>query len=315
MRSDLRPVPVGALPRVAGGSVVTVGTFDGVHVGHRDLLERVVERATKRGIPSLLVTFEPHPLEVVNPPAAPLLLSTSEEKLQAIAESGLDYVALLPFTPALAALDASAFVERVLLERYCVRELLIGYDHGFGRHREGDVNVLRRLGEQHGFVVAVVDAVSMRGVPVSSSAIRRAISYGDLDEAAVFLGQRYACSGRVGRGMARGRQLGFPTLNITLSSDRKLLPPAGVYAVFAHGQHGSFGGMMNLGPRPTFGDTAISLEVNLFDASGDWYGAEVRVEFVRRLRDTMRFESADALVAQLRRDEAAARDALTQVEA
>jgi riboflavin kinase/FMN adenylyltransferase len=304
-----------ALPRLFLGAVITVGTFDGVHVGHRDLLARVTNRAVELSLPSLLVTFEPHPLEVVNPPAAPLLLTTTEEKLEAIADIGLDYVAVVPFTPALAALDASEFVERVLLERFCLRELVIGYDHGFGRRRAGDVNVLRELGQRHDFGVGVVDAVSLDGVPASSSAIRRAVSYGDLQRAERFLGRRYSFAGRVGRGNERGRLLGFPTLNISLTSTRKLLPPPGVYAVLVQSARGSFGGMMNLGPRPTFGDSALSLEVHLFDVSGDWYDQSVRVEFVRRLRETVRFESPDALVAQLQADERAARAALTQVEA
>jgi riboflavin kinase/FMN adenylyltransferase len=297
------------------GAVVTVGTFDGVHLGHRDLLTRVAHRAVERSLPSLLVTFDPHPLEVVNPPAAPLLLSSTSEKLEAIAESGLDYAVVLPFTRALAALDASSFVEQLLLERYCLRELLIGHDHGFGRGRAGDIRMLRELGERHAFEVAVVDAVSVDGVPVSSSAIRRAISYGDLDGAKGMLGRRYAFAGRVVQGDQRGRLLGFPTLNISLTTARKLLPPAGVYAILLQSARGSFGGMMNLGPRPTFGDSTLSLEVHLFDASGDWYGTRVRVEFVERLRDTIRFESVDALVAQLRADERAARTALTQLEA
>jgi riboflavin kinase / FMN adenylyltransferase len=304
-----------ALPRLTLGAVITVGTFDGVHVGHRAILARVARRAVERRLPSLLVTFHPHPLEVVNPSAAPLLLTSTGEKLEAVAECGLDYAVVLPFTTQLAALDPSAFVERILLDRLCVSELLIGHDHGFGRGRSGDIHMLRQLGEQHDFAVEVVDAVSVEGVPVSSSAIRRAVSYGDLGAAAQMLGRRYTFSGRVVHGDERGRLLGFPTLNITLTSARKLLPPAGVYAVLLQSERGSFGGMMNLGPRPTFGDAALSLEVHLFDTSGDWYGVNVRVEFVERLRDTMRFESPDALVVQLRADEHAARAALTQVEA
>ena len=306
---------VPSLPRLADGAVVTVGTFDGVHVGHRDLIVRLVERATTRRLPSLLLTFEPHPLEIVNPSAAPPLLSTTGEKLQAISETGLDYAVVLPFTPALAGLDAATFVERVLIERCCTRELLIGYDHGFGRGREGDVGLLRRLGERHGFAVEVVEAVAVDGQPVSSSAVRRAVSYGDLDRARRLLGRRYAFIGQVSHGEARGRLLGFPTLNVALESSRKLLPPAGVYAVRVQSRRGAFGGMMNLGARPTFDDPTFLLEVHLFDAGGSWYGENVRVEFVRRLRDTVRFASADALVAQLRQDEIAARDALTQVEA
>lgn len=302
-------------PRLSSGAVITVGTFDGVHLGHRDLLARVTRRATELSLPSLLVTFDPHPLEVVNSAAAPMLLSTTSEKLEAIADCGLDYAVVLAFTPALAALDARAFVQRVLLERCSLRELLIGHDHGFGRGRAGDINVLRQLGEQHEFAVGVVDAVVLEGEPVSSSGIRRAISEGELEEARQMLGRRYSFSGTVERGDGRGRRLGFPTLNISLESARKLLPPGGVYAVLLQSERGKFGGMMNLGPKPTFGDSTPSLEVHLFEAVGDWYGTHVRVEFVQRLRDTRRFESVDALVGQLRADEHAARAALTQVQA
>ena len=304
-----------ALPRLSLGAVVTVGTFDGVHLGHRAILSRVAGRAAERSLPSVLVTFEPHPLEIVNPAAAPLLLSTTKEKLELVADSGVDYAVVLPFTPALAALDPSAFVEKVLLDRYCLRELMIGHDHGFGRGRSGDVRVLRRLGERYDFAVDLVEAVSVEGNPVSSSSIRRAIASGDLENARRWLGRRYAFSGDVIRGEQRGAGIGFPTLNIALGSPRKLLPPVGVYAVLLESERGTFGGMMNLGPRPTFDDAALSLEVHLFEASGDWYGTSVRVEFVSRLRDTIRFDSVDALVVQLRADEHAARAALTQIKA
>ena len=304
-----------ALPRLSLGAVVTVGTFDGVHLGHRAILSRVVQRAAERSLPSVLVTFEPHPLEIVNPSAAPLLLSTTKEKLELVAECGIDYAIVLPFTPSLAALDPSAFVERLLLDRYYLRELLIGHDHGFGRGRSGDVHVLRQLGERFDFDVDLVEAVSVDGNHVSSSSIRRAIAAGDLESARRSLGRRYGFSGLVVRGDQRGARLGFPTLNIALGTARKLLPPIGVYAVLLESERGTFGGMMNLGPRPTFDDPTVSLEVHLFDASSDWYGMPVRVEFVSRLRDTMRFESVDALVAQLRADEHAARAALTQIKA
>jgi riboflavin kinase/FMN adenylyltransferase len=304
-----------ALPRLSLGTVITVGTFDGVHLGHRAILSRVARRAAERSLPSVLVTFEPHPLAIVNPSAAPQLLSTTMEKIELVAECGVDYAVVLPFTPSLAALDPSAFVEKILLDRYCLRELLIGHDHGFGRGRSGDVHVLRQLGEHFDFSVDMVEAVSVDGAPVSSSSIRRAIANGDLEGARRALGRRYSFSGRVGHGDQRGARLGFPTLNIALGSTRKLLPPIGVYAVLLESERGAFGGMMNLGPRPTFDDPALSLEVHLFDAMGDWYGSPVRVEFVSRLRDTMRFDSADALVAQLRADEHAARAALTQIKA
>jgi len=302
-----------ALPPDVSGTALTVGTFDGVHRGHHDVLARLTARAAARGLRSLLVTFDSHPLEIVNPSAAPPLLTPGAEKLEALADSGLDYVAILPFTPALAALDAERFVVDVLLARFRMRELLIGHDHGFGRDRAGDAAVLQSLGGRLGFAVEVVPAVeSAEGRSVSSTAIRRAVAGGDLDRARLALGRPYSATGTVVTGDGRGRDLGFRTLNVALPSRRKLLPPEGVYAVAVQTPDGPFGGMLNLGPRPTFGDASLSMEAHLFDADGDWYGASVRVDFVSRLRATVRFPSPEALVAQLGRDEMAAREALAR---
>lgn len=302
------------LPGTREGSIVTVGTFDGVHCGHRDLLTRLVERAREVGRPSLVVTFDPHPLEVVKPAEAPLLLTVGDEKLDAIVDYGVDYVVVLPFTRTLASYSPDAFVSELLVRGCDMRELFIGYDHGLGRGRTGTVEYLRSLGERGGFPVHVAPAVQgPGGQPISSTAIRRAIAAGDLDRAAAALGAGYWFRGRVVPGSQRGRDLGFPTLNLALPSARKLLPPEGVYAVRARTPRGSFGGMMNLGPRPTFDERALALEVHLFDTSGDWYGVDVRVEFVARLRDTVRFSSPAALVDQLHRDAEAARRALTEL--
>lgn len=304
--------PPARLPEEVRGTAVTVGTFDGVHRGHQDVLGRLVRRARDRGLPSLLVTFEPHPLELLNPAAAPLLLTTREEKLDALAATGLDYVAILPFTPALAAQSADEFVLRGLLEEFRMRELLIGHDHGFGRGREGDVDTLRALGAAHGFGVEVVAPVQTSdGKAISSSLIRRAVAAGALADAAAALGRAYTVSGRVVPGAARGRTLGFRTLNVQPESPRKLLPPHGVFAVTVHTPRGRFGGMLNLGGRPTFDDERLTIEAHLFDADGDFYGDVVHVAFVARLRDTMRFDGPDALMAQLGDDERAARRALT----
>ena len=301
-----------ALPPDVAGTVVTVGTFDGVHRGHRDVLARLVARARDARLRSLLVSFEPHPLELLNPAAAPLLLTTREEKLRELATTGVDDVAILPFDRALADLSAEAFVDEVLRARFRMRELLIGHDHGFGRGREGGVDTLRALGAARGFRVDVVPPVETDdGEPVSSSRIRRAIAEGRLDDAASALGRRYGVLGSVVAGEARGRQLGYPTLNVLPGSDRKLLPPDGVYAVEVDTPRGRFGGMLNLGGRPTFHDDRRTIEAHLFDASGEFYGDVVQVGFVARLRDTMRFAGPDALVAQLAADERAARDALT----
>lgn len=305
------------LPPGSPGTVVTVGTFDGVHRGHRDVLARISQRATELGLRSVLVTFEPHPLEVINPEAAPPLLTVGAERLEIVAESGVDFMAIMPFTPTLQRYSAAQFVDEVLLRRFNVRHLVIGHDHGFGRAREGDVEVLRKLGGERGCAVEVVDAVAdSEGRPISSTLIRRAVAGGDLRHAAEGLGRLYSVSGDVIRGDQRGRQLGFPTLNVALPppSSRKLLPPQGVYAVRVQTPSGPFGGMMNMGPRPTFGDAATSLEVHLFDTSLELYGAYVKVEFVARLRDTRPFADAKALVTQLAIDEENARVALTRLQ-
>jgi riboflavin kinase / FMN adenylyltransferase len=300
-------------PQIADGSVVTVGTFDGVHLGHRDILRQLHVRASATGLPPVLVTFRPHPLMVVNPSAAPMLLTPDDEQLEALVDSGPLLVAVLPFTPALAKFSAAAFVEHVLLDRYNMRELVIGYDHGLGRGREGDAKTLTELGRRRGFRVDVVPAaLDATGAPVSSSAIRTSIAHGDLDPARRLLGRPYGFSGTVVPGQQRGRALGYPTMNIELRSPRKLLPPEGVYAVRARMARGTFGGMMNLGARPTFAEFDRTLEVHVFDASDEWYGEAVTVQLIRRLRDTTRFDSVDALVAQLARDASDARAALTQ---
>ncbi|MHB0947919.1 MAG: bifunctional riboflavin kinase/FAD synthetase [Gemmatimonadaceae bacterium] len=295
----------------APAAIVTVGSFDGVHMGHQDVIRRLLARAVEVRLAPVVVTFDPHPLEVVRPADAPPLLTTADERAELIAALGVERIEVLPFTPALAALGAEEFVDQVLRERFAMRELLIGYDHGFGKGRSGDVDTLRELGASRGFAVDVVPPVTWDdGTAVSSSSIRRAIAAGELDRAAVGLGRRYAATGRVVSGARRGRLLGYPTVNVELPSPRKLLPPHGVYAVRVAAPSGPYDGMMNLGGRPTFGETTLSLEAHLFGAAGDFYGAAVRVEFVARLRDVIAFPTAEALVAQLGRDAEAARTVL-----
>ncbi|HEY6809249.1 MAG TPA: bifunctional riboflavin kinase/FAD synthetase [Gemmatimonadales bacterium] len=294
---------------MTAGTVVTVGSFDGVHRGHQAVVAEIARRAKAAGQESLLVTFEPHPLEVVNPEAAPRLLTTPDEKREVLAQSPLDRVAVLPFTRELAQLDPADFVRQVLRAEYGMRELVLGYDHGFGRGRSGDVELVRRLGREDGFGVDVVDAVRDDGQPISSTLIRTAVAHGELERAARWLGRPYAVRGVVERGAGRGRTIGIPTLNLA-PPPKKLLPPDGVYAVRVHGSWGVRGGMMNQGPRPTFGVTARGLEVHLFDFAGEVYGETVRIEWVRRLRDVRTFGSREELVAQLARDGARARESL-----
>jgi riboflavin kinase / FMN adenylyltransferase len=218
----------------------------------------------------------------------------------------------LPVTPALAALPPERFVREELRGRFDLTELVIGYDHGFGRGRSGDVELLRRIGREDGFAVDVVPAVTVDGHPVSSTAIRRAVAGGDLAAAARGLGRRYAVTGRVEAGAGRGRGLGVPTVNLAPPHPKKLLPPDGVYAAYVAWRGERHGAMLNLGPRPTFGEASRRLEAHLFDFEGDLLAETVTIEFVRRLRDVMRFASPDDLKAQLERDRADARRALTE---
>jgi riboflavin kinase / FMN adenylyltransferase len=302
--------PAASLPDLPNGSTVTVGSFDGVHLGHQAVLREIDRRARGAGRASVLVTFDPHPLEVVNPGAAPPLLTTGPERLEILALSPLDYVLLVRFDRHLAGLTPEEFVGGVLLERCALRELVIGHDHGFGRGRSGDVETLRRLGASLGFDVDVVPPVDFGGQHVSSSRIRRAVAGGDLRTAGAMLGRRYGVVGRVGEGERRGRLLGVPTINLSELSPRKLLPPDGVYAVRVEWRGGSAGGMMNQGPRPTFQDGRRLLEAHIFDFDGDLYGEWVRVEWIERLRDIQRFGSLEQLKQQLERDRASAVAAL-----
>jgi len=299
-----------ALPIPAAGSVVTVGSFDGVHRGHLAVLDEITARAAATGRASVLVTFEPHPMEVVNPAAAPPLITTGAERREILAQTGLDYAAILRFDAALRAMPPESFVQEILLRRFGMRELVIGEDHGFGRGRSGDVAMLREMGARSGFTVDVVPPVRdpVAGV-VSSTGLRLAIAHGDLQLAARLLGRPFTLSAPVVRGAQRGRSIGVPTINLEVPH-RKLLPPDGVYAVRVEWAGGVAGGMLNQGPRPTVADQRRTLEAHLFGFAGGLYGSWVRLEWVARLRDIQRFESLDALRAQLSRDAAAARAVL-----
>lgn len=294
------------LPHAPEGTVVTVGSFDGVHIGHQAVLAEVARRATAARRTSMLVTFEPHPLAVVNPEAAPRLLTTAWERREILAQLPLDYALFLRFDRRLAGLSPEEFVREVLLARCGVRELVFGYDHGFGRGRSGDVETLRRLGAELGFAVDAVPPVDVGGEPISSGRIRRAVAGGDLRTAARLLGRPYGVTGKVVPGERRGRVLGVPTINLGEVPPEKLLPPDGVYAVWVEWRGGRVGGMMNQGGRPTFGEGRRSLEAHLLGFEGDLYGEWVRLEWVERLRDVRRFASTDELRRQLERDRARA---------
>ncbi len=304
-------LPLG-LPDDGRGAVITVGTFDGVHRGHWAVLREIGRRAEDTGRRSVLVTFHPHPLRIVRPEAAPRLLTTPVEKKEILAESGVDYAVFLPFTAMLSRYSPRRFVEEILVARLAVAELVIGYDHGFGRGRSGDARTLTEIGTELGFDVDVVAPVSASDAPVSSSAIRSAVQAGDLPTARWALGRPYSLRGVVVRGDGRGRTLGFPTANLRISDADKLIPPEGIYAVRGVLRDGTYDGALHLGPRPTFRGSPPTIELHLMDFDADLYGAEIRVDFIAKLRAIEPFSTVEALVEQIRKDVERARRVLNE---
>ncbi len=299
------------LPRLPEGSVVTVGAFDGLHAGHHEILAEVVRRAQATGRRAVLVTFEPHPAEVLRPDLAPERLTLPGERVEILAQVGLNYLMVLRFDALFASRSAEEFIREVVVGRCECRDLVVGHDHGFGRDREGGVDLLHRLGKELGFTVDVIPPVEVDGQRVSSTRVRELVAAGRLTEAARCLGRPYTVSGVVEQGAGRGRELGFPTANLAIPT-RKQLPPDGVYAVQVEWAGGVAAGMLNQGHRPTFGDGRRLLEAHLFGFDGTLYGRTVRVTWVTRLRGVQRFGSVEALQAQLELDRAAAVAALAQ---
>jgi riboflavin kinase/FMN adenylyltransferase len=291
------------LPRDGRGAVVTVGTFDGVHRGHRTVLAEIVRRAERTGRRSVLVTFHPHPLRIVRPEIAPALLTTAAEKKEILGESGLEYAVFIPFTKTLQNYSARRFVEEILVGRLGMQELVVGYDHHFGRGREGNVDAMRHFGAELGFSVDVVGPVRSGEEPISSTKIRNALVAGDVVTAASALGRPYSIRGPVVHGVQRGRKLGYPTANIQIVDSDKLLPLEGIYAAYASVDRERVPALLHLGPRPTFRGLPPSVEVHLLDWEGDLYGSEVRVDFCMRIREVRPFSSAAELIEQMKLDE------------
>jgi riboflavin kinase/FMN adenylyltransferase len=302
-----------------GGSVLCVGAFDGVHLGHRALLARVRERAAERGLVPLAVSFEPIPRELFARGAPVPRLASAREKIERVAAAGIERLLLLRFNAALAALEAEAFIERVLVARCAAREIWIGADFRFGHARRGDVAMLRAAGARLSFTVEVMPDVEIAGERVSSSTVRAHLAAGEFDAAARLLGRPFSIGGHVVRGQQLGRKLGYPTANIRLG--RRTSPVGGIFAVQVRGAGirdsglgigakqcpGAWPGVASLGVRPTVNGTEPLLEAHLFDFDGDLYGRRLEVEFVEKLRDEAKFADLDAMVRQIDRDAEQAR--------
>jgi len=298
---DVIHFPEDARPPRWSQPVLALGNFDGVHRGHRKILERVRRVAGERGGTSVVMTFDPHPPRVVRPDKAPPLLMTKEQKLEAIAEAGVQGAAIVRFTPELSRWDPEAFVRTVLVDWLHVSEVWVGANFLFGHDRSGNFSLLRVLGGRYGFKAEKIDPVRYKDFVVSSTRVRRLVSEGRVDEAGALLGHQYAIDGIVMRGDQRGRTLGFPTAN--LCTENELMPPHGVYATTARVGTVVHPSVTNVGTRPTVdrsGRTVV--ETHIFDFDRDLYGQPLRIGFVQRLRDERAFDSLDALRAQIDAD-------------
>lgn len=285
--------------------VLTIGTFDGVHIGHKKIIDQLNEEASKIGGESVLFTFFPHPRMVIFPESHGLkLIQTQEEKLEKLKEMGLQNVIVFPFTFEFSRLTALEFVRDMLVNQLHVKKLVIGYDHQFGKNREGSIHFLRDVAETYEFEVIEIPAQDIDAVHVSSTKIREALNTGDIEKANDYLGAPFQLSGTVVKGKQLGRTIGFPTANIQLANDLKLIPQNGVYAVKVFYQNECLKGMMNIGVRPTIeGKNDPTIEVHIFDFDQTIYGESLRIELFKKTRDEQKFNGIEALKNQLKLDE------------
>jgi riboflavin kinase / FMN adenylyltransferase len=298
---DVIHFPEDARPSRWSQPVLALGNFDGVHRGHRKILDRVRRVAGERGATSVVMTFDPHPPRVVRPDKAPALLMTKAQKLEAVAEAGVHGAAIVRFTAELSRWDPETFVRTVLVDWLHVGEVWVGANFLFGHDRSGNFSMLRVLGSRYGFKAEKIDPVRYKDFVVSSTRIRRLVSEGRVDEAGALLGHQYFIDGSVMRGDQRGRTLGFPTAN--LCTDNELLPPHGVYATTTRVGEVVLASVTNVGTRPTVDSSGRTVvETHIFDFDRDLYNQSVRVGFVQRLRDERAFDSLDALRAQIDAD-------------
>ncbi len=292
--------------------VVTSGTFDGVHLGHQKILQRLQEISTKNKGESVVITFWPHPRMILRPTDLSLkLLNTFEEKAELLRQQNIDHLIRIPFTKEFSQLSSQEFITNILVETIGTRKLVIGYDHRFGKNREGSFEQLKLNGPTYGFDVEEIPQQDIDHVAVSSSKIRKALAVGDIDTATHFLGRPYSLTGRVIKGDKLGRVLGFPTANIDLDSHDKLIPAEAIYAVRVTHEKIEYGGMLYIGTRPTVDGSKRSIEVNLFNFDKEIYGESLQVSFIKLLRMDSKFHDLESLKEQLHKDKESALQALS----
>ncbi|MEA5457468.1 bifunctional riboflavin kinase/FAD synthetase [Arcicella sp. LKC2W] len=284
-------------------AVVTSGTFDGVHLGHRKILNRLIEVAQQTNGESVVITFYPHPRTVISPDNKVVnLLSTLDEKIELLEKSGIQHLVIIPFTREFSELSSEEFIQKILIQTIGTKTLVIGFDHRFGKNREGSFEYLKAHKANYGFEIEEISRQDIENIGVSSSKIRKALQDGDIQLADHFLGRNYSLSGVIVKGKQLGRTIGFPTANIQVREIAKLIPTTGVYAVKVGYKENQLKGMLNIGNRPTVDGTFQTIEVNIFEFDREIYGENLTVEFIQKIRNEQKFNGLDELKAQIAKD-------------
>ena len=292
-------------------SIITIGTFDGVHIGHQEIIKNLVKSASKKADKSVILTFFPHPRMVIQTGVDLKLLTTLQEKITLLEKTGLDFLVIEPFTRDFSRLTALDFVRKILVQQLKLKKLVIGYDHHFGRNREGDFEQLQEYGSVYGFEVEEIPVQDIQNIAVSSTKIRKALEEGNIEKANLYLGYEYMLTGTIIHGKGLGKKWKYPTINIHIKESYKLIPKSGVYIIKTTIHDTNIFGIMNIGYRPTIDGKHQTIEVHLLDFNADLYGEDIQVALTYRLRDEQKFSSVDELFAQIKRDESNARELIS----
>lgn len=278
-------------------AVITIGTFDGVHKGHQQLIKRITALAGGQDGESVIITFHPHPRLVINPQDTSLqLLNSIEEKIALLEKYGVDNVVIVPFSRSFSEQSADDYIEYFLVKNFQPKQIVIGYDHKFGKNRSGDINLLMQMRHRFGYEVEEIQKETLEQITISSTKIRHALTDGNVGIANELLGHFYSLEGIVVKGFQNGRKLGYPTANINISDRNKLIPRKGVYAVFVRHAGKKYGGMLSIGFNPTFSGTQLSIEVNILEFNKEIYGEKITIELLEYMRDEKKFDSMEALI-------------------
>ena len=285
------------------GAVITIGTFDGVHVGHRKIIKRLVDAAKKNHLKATVLTFFPHPRMVLQQESDIKLINTIEERKKILKKAGVEEIVVYPFTKEFSRLTAQEYVQSILVKKLQAKRVIIGYDHRFGRNRTADIQDLRKLGKQFHFEVEEISKEDIEEVAVSSTKIRKALENGELEKANTYLSEPFMLTGKIVKGKGLGKQLGYPTANLQIKEDYKLIPKGGVYVVSSVIDKKKYYGMMNIGTNPTVGGKEQTIETYFFDLDKNLYGKEISINLITRIRDEQNFNDVDELISAMKEDE------------